>query len=152
MNHLIEHSDKSIKLLFRVEDRIPSVNSIYEFNRKNGAIHKSTAANKIYSVIQSQISLSGVLDLIPAFVHGEPYFKTSYQFVIRYGLRSRDLSNMLKLVEDAIHRKLGIDDFRVIELNAFKSFIGDSQYEFIIFEISKTDFDTHYFNKSTNDK
>ena len=142
----------SIKLLLRVDDRIPSVNSIYQVNRKTGVTYKSPLANKIYQEIQSQMTLSGISDFMPEFINGRKYFRTKYQFVIRYGLNTRDLSNMLKLVEDAIHRKLGIDDHSVIELSCVKSFMGnETRSEFIIFEILPSEFDPMYFDKMSNE-
>lgn len=141
-----------IKLLLQINDRIPSVNSIYQVNRKSGVLYRAPLATKIYQEIQSQITLSGILDFMPTFIQGRQWFKTTYQFVVRYGFESRDLSNMLKLVEDAIHRKLGIDDHSVIELSCVKSILHlDSHTEFIIFEIMPSEFDPMYFENKSNE-
>ena len=152
MNTILNATRDSVRLIFRVDDRIPSVNSIYQVNRKSGCLYKTPLANKIYQEIQKQITLSGVTDFMPEFTKDRQYFKTTYQFVVRYGLNSRDLSNMLKLVEDAIHRKLGIDDHSVIELNCVKSLMTNtSRSEFIIFEILPSDFDPLYFETKSKE-
>lgn len=150
MKTVLKCDKDAVKLLFQVDDRIPSVNAIYEFNRKTGARYKTRLANKVYQIIQSQITLSGICDFMPEFLQGHSYFKTKYNFILRYSFDSRDLSNMLKLVEDAIHRKLGIDDSKVVELVCAKSVLNNmSHAEFIVFEISPSNFDMNYFeNKS----
>jgi len=152
MKTILECSKESIKLLLKVDDRIPSVNSIYQVNRKTGSLYKSPLANKIYQEIQSQLTLSGIVDFMPAFMKDRKWFETSYQFVLRYGLDTRDLSNMLKLVEDAIHRKLGIDDHLVNSLKCVKSLMNNnSRAEFIIFEIKPSQFDSMYFENKAKE-
>lgn len=152
MKVILDQTVDKIRLLLRVDNRIPSVNSIYQFNRKTGTTYKSPLANKIYQEIQSQITLSGITDFMQTFIKGRKWFKTSYQFVVRYGLETRDLSNMLKLVEDAIHRKLGIDDHSVIELSCVKSLMNNnSRSEFIIFTIEPSEFDPMFFEKKSNE-
>jgi Holliday junction resolvase RusA-like endonuclease len=152
MKTILKQDKDCIRLLLVIDDRIPSVNSIYEFNRRTGAIYKSQLANKIYQMIQKQITLSGIVDFMPEFIKGHQYFKTKYQFVVRYGFETRDLSNMLKLVEDAIHRKLGIDDHSVVELECVKSLMTNtSRSEFIIFEIQPSNFDTRFFENKSNE-
>lgn len=152
MQTILDQSRDKIRLLLVINDRIPSVNSIYQFNRKTGVTYKTPLANKIYQEIQSQITLSGICDFMPTFIKDRCWYKTTYQFVVRYGLETRDLSNMLKLVEDAIHRKLGIDDHSVIELNCVKSLMNNnSRSEFIIFEIMPSEFDPMFFENKSNE-
>lgn len=152
MKTILQQDRDKIKLLLKIDDRIPSVNSIYQVNRKSGVLYRSPLATKIYQEIQSQITLSGICDFMPIFTKDRKWYKTTYQFVVRYGLDTRDLSNMLKLVEDAIHRKLGIDDHSVIELNCVKSLMtNNSRAEFIIFEIMPSEFDPMYFQNKSNE-
>lgn len=152
MKTILKCDENSIKMIFQIDDRIPSVNQIYQVNRKTGVTYKSPLANKIYQEIQKQITLSGVVDFMPNFIKDRVWFKTSYQFLVRYGFETRDLSNMLKLVEDAIHRKIGIDDHSVIELSCVKSlFNNNSRAEFIIFEIRPSEFDPMYFQNKANE-
>lgn len=152
MKTILKADKDSIKLLIQITDRIPSVNNIYNFNRRTGTVYKNTLATKIYQEVQSQITLSGIADFMPEFIKGRKWFETRYQFVVRYGLETRDVSNMLKLVEDAIHRKLGIDDHSVIKLSCAKSLLNNtSRAEFIIFEIAPSEFDPLYFENKAKE-
>jgi Holliday junction resolvase RusA-like endonuclease len=149
MKTILKNDPKCIKLLFEVEDRIPSVNQLYLVNRKTGGLYRNPKATKVYQEVQKQITLSGIIDYMPKFMEGHRWYKTSYQFIVRFGLDTRDLSNMLKLVEDAIHRKLGIDDSAVVEIDCVKSqFNAWHHNEFIVFQIEPSDFDPMFFEKS----
>jgi hypothetical protein len=58
---------------------------------------------------------------------------------------------MLKMLIDAIFEELGINDSRVVEIDAKKSFRKASRNEYIKVTIEKSEFDYEFFNKEDID-
>lgn len=70
------------------------------------------------------------------------YFNLTVQFVIKQSFGRRDTDNMLKACQDAFFRHLGLNDSRIVELHAYKSFLPEAKNEYIMIRLSES---THDF-------
>ncbi len=99
---------------------IPSTNYLYKPGIRAKRFPYLYKEETIVTFQNIFIDLAKTTDL--ASVKGEKcdYFDISLDFLIRDRFWNRDVSNMVKSVEDAIVTIIGIDDSRVIHLHASK--------------------------------
>lgn len=70
------------------------------------------------------------------------YFNLTVQFVVKQSFGRRDTDNMLKSMQDSVFRHLGLNDSRIVELHAYKSFLPEAKNEYIKIRLSES---THDF-------
>lgn len=110
--------------------RIPSVNEMYVPDLNNGGFYLNPEVSYLRDKLRTHLT-----DCYPRsnFSH---LTKTSlvsmdYDFILKKSFYRRDVSNMIKMVEDTITRYIGIDDSQVISVGARKSFIPKNNLEYV---------------------
>jgi Holliday junction resolvase RusA-like endonuclease len=86
----------------------------------------------------------------PLPFNNKDLFKLSLHFILKTRFFVRDTSNFIKLIEDTIFDELDINDARNLELECKKSYLKDSNYEFVKATVEISDFDYEYFNKNSS--
>lgn len=142
----MSESIKGFRLMLKW-DKLPSVNNMYTRTKKG--IMLSTSARNFKSEVAKQVraQMPKKLPFGPKDV-----FKLSCHFIIAQRFFVRDTSNFIKLVEDCIFEELDINDARNIEVEAKKSHLPKSKYEYIKVTVEKSDFNYNYFNEDHSDE
>lgn len=74
------------------------------------------------------------------------YFNLTVQFVLKQSFGRRDTDNMLKSMQDSVFRHLGLNDSRIVELHAYKSFLPEAKSEYIMIRLSESNHDFMFKN------
>lgn len=136
---------KGLKLML-VWDKLPSVNKMYVRTRTGMTLSNEVRSFKTNISKQTKSQLPKRLPF-----ERNDVFKISIQFILKDRFFMRDTDNMLKMLIDAIFEELGINDSRVVEIDAKKSFRKASRNEYIKVTIEKSEFDYEFFNKEDID-
>ncbi len=99
---------------------MPSLNHLYKPGIRAGKFPYLYKDEKILKFQEQLIALGEQTELIQ--MRGIPYFSLdlSLVFFLRNRFWQRDCSNLVKATEDGIVKIIGIDDSRVIRLEAIK--------------------------------
>lgn len=99
---------------------VPSLNHLYKPGIRAGKFPYLYKDEKILKFQEQLIALGEQTELIQ--MRGIPYFSLdlSLVFFLRNRFWQRDCSNLVKATEDGIVKIIGIDDSRVIRLEAIK--------------------------------
>ena len=114
--------------------KILSVNSLYSamIVNKNGrvfpTIYKSKEAKSVEAWIGEQIKSLNIQDNFP-WIKKDALYSYSINVIFKSGYLSRDLDNTLKLVQDGIFRALDVNDSRVVQIFAKKSYMPGIEEE-----------------------
>lgn len=110
--------------------RIPSVNELYLFNKTTGEVYKNPEVTRVIDQMRTFLADNYSLSYF-RFLNRKSIVQISYDFIVRKSVLRRDVSNMIKSVQDIITRYIGIDDSQVISLYARKSFKKDLVLEYV---------------------
>jgi len=137
----MDNNKKGFRMMLKWE-KLESVNKMYTRTRTGMTL--SNEARKFKKEVAKQVraQLPKTLPFGPKDV-----FKLSLHFILKQRFFVRDTSNFIKLVEDCIFEELDINDSRNIEIDARKSLIDKSKYEYIKVTVEKSDFNYNYFNE-----
>lgn len=127
-------------------DKLPSVNTMYTRTKVGITLSKEARSFKTEVAKQVRAQMPKKLPFGPKDV-----FKLSCHFIIASRFFVRDTSNFVKLVEDCIFEELDINDARNIEIEAKKSHLPKSKYEYIKVTVEKSDFNYNFFNEDNDD-
>lgn len=119
---------------------IPSVNEMYDYVRsKDGVrVYKPGQVVDFQTQIGTQV-IDAIRNIDRSWLNNNNLYVTDYKFCIRSGFMSRDVTNMVKIVEDAIHRAFGEqgpDDSRVVKSTCQKFNNPNLIQELCIFTIT----------------
>lgn len=137
----MEESSRGFRMMLKW-DKLPSVNKMYTRTKKGMTLSNEARSFKTEVAKQVREQLPKKLPFGPKDV-----LKLSCHFIISSRFFVRDTSNFIKLVEDCIFEELDINDARNIELEAKKSYLPKSKYEYIKVTVEKSDFNYNYFNE-----
>lgn len=100
--------------------RIPSVNELYLHNSQTGEVFKNPDTVRMIDQMRTFMADHYSLKLFN-WLNSMSRVHITYDFILRKSLFRRDLSNMLKCVQDTLTRYIGIDDSQVLSIKARKS-------------------------------
>lgn len=132
---------------------IPSINNMYNYDPNSHQVYKEGWIHSLEGYIKSYLRTNLIKQKFN-FVKNGVKFKCYYDFFLRTlyeprgvgTLRSRDVDNLIKSIEDSIFRYFGVDDHWVTELYARKHNLPMASKEYVAFTIEKSDYDTTSFN------
>ena len=114
--------------------KILSVNALYNAKmtwvngRQVATIYKTGEAKQTEAYIREQVERLNVPVNHP-WVNKNTLFKMTIKVVFKSGFQSRDLDNVLKLIQDGIFRGLDINDSHVVSIVADKVLFPDISEE-----------------------
>lgn len=131
---------------------IPSVNNMYGYDCKSHQVYKEQWIHGMEWYIKDFLR-KHIIKSKFNFVKNGNKFKCYYDFFLRTlyepkgpgAVRSRDVDNLIKSIEDSIFRYFGVDDHWVVELIARKHKIPNNGTEYVAFTIEQSDYDTSSF-------
>lgn len=134
---------------------VPSVNEMYDYCvAKNGVrVYKPGPVVDFQTEIGTQV-IDALRNIDRSWLNNNNYYVTDYKFCVRNSYDSRDVTNMVKIIEDAIHRAFGQegpDDARVIRSTCQKFHNPELIQEVIIFTITPYVGSTSIFKATDND-
>lgn len=110
--------------------RIPSVNELYLFNKTTGEVYKNPEVARTIDQIRTFMADNYSLNYFRG-LNRQSRVQISYDFIVKKSVLRRDVSNMIKCIQDIVTRYIGIDDSQVISLYARKSFKKDLILEYV---------------------
>lgn len=119
---------------------IPSVNEMYDYcvARTGVRVYKPGQVVDFQAEIGTQV-IDAISKIDRSWLNNNNWYEVDYKFCLRSSYSARDVSNLIKIVEDAIHRAFGEpgpDDSRVARLHCQKFENPDLIQELIIFTIT----------------
>ena len=148
---------KEINITITLEGiKLISVNALYKAGmvRRGGKnvpyIYKCAEAKKFESLVHEQLR---ALDWTPhlEWLRETKQFSITNQYILKSGIKSRDVSNFTKLSDDVIvsfiKNELGVsnyDDAKYCEEHLFKSILPGSNKEYLCVSIKPSNFDTRF--------
>lgn len=139
----MKHESHIINFVLEVS-KVLSVNSIYNaklvYNggRPLATIYKSGEAKRTEEYIKEQVRALDVSKNFP-WVNKDTLFKLTIKVIFKHGFLSKDLDNVLKLLQDGIFRALEINDSHVMSIDADKYLLPSSGDEKIIVSLQEVD-------------
>lgn len=132
---------------------IPSVNNMYNYDPNSHQIFKEGWIHNLERYIRSYLR-SHLIQNKFKFVTNGTKFRCYYDFFLKTlyeprgvgTVRSRDVDNLIKSIEDSIFRYFKVDDHWVTELYARKHNLPMASNEYVAFTIEKSEYDTTSFN------
>jgi hypothetical protein len=120
-----------------------SVNAMYSPGKARGGFFKTPEVMRFENELKDQIIRCDPVASCPWIINSERY-GSSYSFILNHNFWNRDCTNLIKSPEDVIFKCLGINDARVVENHATKSFV-EGKFEYLIAKIYLSKFDVYYF-------
>jgi len=117
---------------------IPSVNQAHQIGRSKSRvwIYLNPEIKKMQDKIKMDLRTQGCVEYFKEFKNSDKYyFKLTLTFMLNRGYWSRDVSNLIKYVEDGIMAITKIDDSLTTVIKATKTINEQSPYEKIFIEI-----------------
>ncbi len=143
---------KEITLLLTLDKmKIISVNDLYKAkvsyrgSKAYPQIYKNPKAAQIESSIFSQMSAINFTEEQLDLLRTKKKFSFRYNFILKSGIKSRDLGNLEKSITDIfvkfVNKSLGIekfDDSQILEIQMTKSIIPNASAEYIGLQITES--------------
>jgi len=139
------NNDKKEFSLVLKADELPSTNQMYGYGR-GGYKFLLPHVRDYKASLREQIAMADPLKHCKDWLHDNNVFHLQLQFIIKQSFFKRDLDNFNKATQDAIFEALNINDARIIELSIKKSY-KEGTDEYIIINLSQSEFDWQYYNK-----
>lgn len=119
---------------------VPSVNEMYDYcvSKTGVRVYKPGQVVDFQAEIGSQV-IDAVSKIDRSWLNNNNWYSVDYKFCLRSSYTARDVSNLIKIVEDAIHRAFGDagpDDSRVAKLSCQKFENPELIQELVIFTIT----------------
>lgn len=123
----------------------PSTNRLYGINSKTKVIYTLPEVARFKSDIKDQIILTD-----PKrhcwWITPNANYCVEFSFIIKKNFWTRDIDNMIKVVQDAIFECLDVNDSRIIEHHNYKNIRNNSEFEYLIVRLSISNYDYTQFN------
>lgn len=145
-----------ISILFSLRTPIVSVNNMYgtkvmySGTRPYASMYRSATSKKMEAEVREQLKSVKFTEEQLDFLRNTEFFDLTFAFILRKG-KKRDTSNMSKLAEDCwtryVHDDLGIDtydDCKHARVILSKSYLPNSEHEYILMEISQSNHNMRY--------
>lgn len=154
-DEIVYHQPESDNTIVIPLSYIPSVNSMYGYDKNSHQVFKEPWIHKLEWYVKDYLNkhiprykFTFLKNGLRLRCYYDFFLKSLYEPVGVDVVKSRDTDNMIKAIEDIIFKYLKIDDRWVVELYARKHNAPDNGNEYVAFTIEPSDFDvTSFTNK-----
>ena len=126
-----------IDLYISFDGKIPSTNKLYMYSPRNRSIILTNEARKFktqtYQYLKDRYKSIDVAD------YKGKYLNLFIAIIMKSNWESRDLSNIIKAVEDTVFEFLGLNDNKVIEIASRKYYRPNSSKEYLNVKLTISD-------------
>lgn len=140
---------KSISFILSTKGTIPSVNNLYKAmikqvgSKRIPVIYKDPSAKKVIEELTEQLRMIDFSKEDWLF-EKDAIFDLNIQLIFKQSFGRRDTDNTIKLIQDSVFRHIGLNDSRVINVNAAKSICESLSEEKICINISQSRREIHF--------